>query len=267
LRDELTAEVLSEVPAVPLVAANRAGIPGFLLANFTWADIYQPHAEALGSDEARRLVGDLRGAYRHASVLLRAEPALSMEWLSTRFEVGMVVSPGRDRGGELREELGIGPDEKLVYFYLGRYGQSNLRWERLKVCRGVHFVGFHAPPGEVPENVHVVEGERWTGADLSASVDVIVAKAGYGTTCEAIAAGTPMIYPPRVGFAEHRVLDRALRTWGGGVPASAEAFSELDLEGLIGRALALRPGRAPFPLDGASKVVEALVEVCRAGGA
>ncbi len=44
LRDEGTAAVLSDVPPVPLVAAQRAGIPGFLLANFTWADIYQPHA-------------------------------------------------------------------------------------------------------------------------------------------------------------------------------------------------------------------------------
>ena len=57
-----------------------------------------------------------------------------------------------------------------------------------------------------------------------------MAKAGYGTVCEAMVAGTPMIYPPRTGFAEHRVLDRALRAWGGGVPASARDFAELRLE-------------------------------------
>src|SRR5262249_53990894 len=38
LRDEGTAALLCDAPAVPLVAARRAGIPGFLLANFTWAD-------------------------------------------------------------------------------------------------------------------------------------------------------------------------------------------------------------------------------------
>ena len=58
----------------------------------------------------------------------------------------------------------------------------------------------------------------WTGADLAASADAIVAKAGYGTACEAMVAGTPLIYPPRTGFAEHRALDRAFRAWGGGLP-------------------------------------------------
>ncbi len=262
LRDEGSAVVLSDVPPLPLVAARRAGIPGFLLGNFTWADIYAPHARTQGED-AKRLVNDLRRAYRHASLLIRAEPAMSMTWLSPRLDAGLVVTPGQDRRQDLRRELGIAPDEKLVYFYTGRYGQRNIRWDRLETWKGVHLVGFHAPPGRLPENVHIVGGDRWTGADLSASADVIVAKAGYGTTCEAIAAGTPLIYPPRSGFAEHRALDRALRAWGGGLPASARAFSEMALEGLIRRASTLRPGPPPFPIDGASRVVDRLVETCR----
>ena len=75
----------------------------------------------------------------------------------------------------------------------------------------------------------------------------MVVKAGYGTACEAMAAGTPMIYPPRTGFAEHRALDRALRAWGGGVPASARAFEELRLERLLDQRLRAeaRPGPVP----------------------
>ena len=263
LRDNGSAAVLCDAPPLPLVAARRAGIPGFLLGNFTWADIYQPHAKALG-DDARRLVRDLKHAYRHASLLFRAEPAMSMSWLSPHDDVGLVVTPGRNRRDELRQELGLSPQDTLVYSYLGRYGQHNIRWDRVAAWKGIHLVGFHAPPGDKPENVHIVRGDRWTGADLSASTDVIAAKAGYGTTCEAIAAGTPFIYPPRTGFAEHRALVRALRAWGGGLPAPATAFSEMTLEPLIRRALSLRPGPSPFPLDGASRVVARLVETCRA---
>ena len=54
LRDEGAAAVLCDAPAVPLVAARRAGVPGFLLANFTWADIYAPHAQRLGGDASGR---------------------------------------------------------------------------------------------------------------------------------------------------------------------------------------------------------------------
>jgi hypothetical protein len=264
LREDGTAAVLCDVPPVPLVAARRAGVPGFLLANFTWADIYAPHARQLGGD-APGVVAEIRQAYRQATALFRAEPALRMIDVAPTIEVGMVVTPGRSRRGELRKTLGLGAGEKIVYFYVGRYGQANLAWERLGRLgkKGIHFVGFHAVPGVSLPNFHVVPALEWTGGDLAATADVMVAKAGYGTTCEAMVAGTPMIYPPRQGFAEHRALDRALRTWGGGVPASARGFAELRLEALLDRALSLRPGPPPFPADGAARVAERLAESCR----
>lgn len=263
LRDEGTAAVLCDASAVPLVAAKQAGVPGFLLANFTWADIYAPHAKALGGD-APAFVAELRKTYRQATTLFRAEPALRMADVAPTIEVGMVVTLGHDRRAELRHHLGLSPKAKLVYLYVGRYGQSNLGWERLAKLEGVHFVGFHpAPIGPLP-NLHLVPPDQWTGTDLAASTDAIVAKAGYGTACEAMTAGTPMIYPPRTGFAEYRALDRSLRAWGGGLPCSARAFAELRLGPLLARAFALRPGPPPFPADGAARVAERLAHICHA---
>ncbi|MBV8233129.1 MAG: hypothetical protein JO355_02455 [Planctomycetaceae bacterium] len=263
LRDEGTAAVLCDIPPVPLVAARRAGVPGFLLANFTWVDIYAPYARRIGGD-APKLVTELRRAYRHATALFRTEPALRMADIAPVIELGMVVTPGHCRRDELRKRLGLAATDKLVYLYVGRYGQANLGWGRLEKLkgRGLHFVGFHPASIGPLENLHVVEVSDWTGAELTASVDVVVAKAGYGTSCEAMVAGTPMIYPPRTGFAEHRALDRALRAWGGGVPATAREFAELRLERLLDRALALKPGPPPFPADGAARAAERLTQTC-----
>jgi hypothetical protein len=258
LRDEGTAAILCDATPVPLVAARLAGIPGFLLANFTWADIYRPHAKKLGPD-AGQTVREIRAAYRQATTLFRAEPGLKMAWMPRSVEVGMVVTPGVDRRVELRSKLGIGPSEKLVYFYIGRYGQSNLGWERLARFDGVHFVGFHPAPTGPMANLHVIDPTEWTGADLAASSDAIVAKAGYGTACEAMVAQTPFIYPPRTGFAEHRVLDKALRDWGGGIPASSREFAELNLKKHLEKAFTLQPGPPPFPSDGASRVAQHLI--------
>jgi UDP:flavonoid glycosyltransferase YjiC (YdhE family) len=265
LRDEGAAAVLSDAPAVPLVAARRAGIPGFLLANFTWADIYAPHARRLGED-ANRLVAELRAAYRQATLIFRAEPALRMTGSAPVTDVGMVVTPGHDRGPQLRRELGLAAGDRLVYCYFGRYGQANLGYDRLERMgtRGIHFVGFHPAPTGPLANLHVVAASDWTGADLAASCDAMVVKAGYGTACEAMTSGTPIIYPPRTGFAEHRALDRALREWGGGVPVSARAFEELRIERLLDHAFALKPGPAPFHADGASRVAERLALTCGA---
>lgn len=128
----------------------------------------------------------------------------------------------------------------------------------------VQFIGFHpAPPGYEVPNLHAIPARDWSGADLAASVDAIVAKAGYGTVSEAMASGRPLIYPPRVGFAEHRALDRALRLWGGGVPASSRAFAELRLGPLLDRAFTLKPGPTPFATDGANRVAARLTDACR----
>ena len=263
LRDEGTAAILCDTPPVPLVAARRAGVPGFLLANFTWADIYAPYAKHAGGD-ALRFLADLRAAYRQATALFRAEPALRLADVAPTIEVGMVVTPGRNRTDELRHALGVGKAETLVYFYIGRYGQSNLGWDRLEKlgAKGFHFVGFHPASSGPMANLHVVPALDWTGADLAASTDAMVAKAGYGTVCEAMVAGTPLIYPPRAGFAEHRALDRALRAWGGGVPVSARDFVELRIERPLERALALEPGPPPFPSDGAARVADRLTQTC-----
>jgi hypothetical protein len=252
--------ILCDAPAVPLVAASRAGVPGFLMANFTWVDIYAPHAKALGGD-AVRLVGELREAYRHATAVFRIEPALRMSWLKPIIDMGMVVNRAKDRRGELRKLLGVEKKEKLVYLYVGRYGQADLEWGRLDQFAkdGVRFVGYHAAPAGAVANLDVIPGADWPGGDLIKSCDAVVAKAGYGTVSEAMANRTPIIYPPRQGFAEHRVLDRAMRQWGGGVAVSARAFRDFRLGPALRCALAMKPEPPPWPADGAARIVEYLL--------
>jgi hypothetical protein len=190
---------------------------------------------------------------------------MSMSWLSPLVEPGMVVNQGRDRGGELRRLFGLKKSDRLVYIYIGRYGQSDLDWSRLRRydAQGVHFLGYQPEPRGKPDNFHFVPSADWPGGDLIASSDAIVAKAGYGTICEAMARGTPMIYPPRRGFGEFRSLDRALRAWSGGVPISTRDFFTLKLDRALARALEIKPGKAPYPTDGAKRVANHLVAICR----
>ncbi len=261
LRDHHARVVLADAPAVPLAAARRAGVPAYLMSNFTWADIYAPYAEKMGPT-ARRFVADLRKVYRQAEGLFRVEPALQMSWMPRRETLGMVVNRGQNRGDELRQSLGLDPECRIVYAYLGRYGQANLDWGRLEryADRGVHFVAYHGAAGASPANLHVVPSEHWPGGDLIASSDAVLAKAGYGTVTEAMASGAPIIYPPRADFAEYRALDRALRAWGGAAPISSRDFQAFKLDRALARALEARPGPAPFPVDGAEVIARRLVD-------
>jgi hypothetical protein len=154
---------------------------------------------------------------------------------------------------------------KLVYLYIGRYGQNNMDWSRLEryADRGIQFISYPPAP-EVPvANLHVVPSPDWPGGDIIGSCDAVLVKAGYGAVCEAMASGKPVIYPPRQGFSEYRLLDRALRAWGGGVPISARDFRELKLDRSFDRAFQIEPGAPPFPADGADRIARYLAGVCR----
>jgi hypothetical protein len=259
-----SAAVLCDAPALPLLAARRADIPGFLMSNFTWADIYAPHARRSGGD-AIDFVRSLRDAYRNATATFRLEPALRMSWLSPGYSAGMVVNQAKDRRVELRRFLGLKKSDRLVYLYLGRYGQRDLDWSRLAgpAEEGVHFVMYAPLPSGSSSNVHSVPTDGWPGGDLITSSDAVFAKAGYGTACEAMGHRTPLIYPPRHGFAEHRILDRCLRAWGGGIPISSRDFRSLRLKGALERAFQVEPGPPPFRADGASRIAKFLTEICR----
>ena len=258
------AAVLCDAPAVPLIAAARAGVPGFLTANFTWADIYAPYARSVGTRAALRLVAELRQAYRQAVLTFRTEPALRMSWLRPRLDVGMVVHRRRDRRAELRRLVGIKPSEKLVYIYIGRYGQDDLDWSRLArvADRGIHFVGYPPAPGHWPANLHLVPSADWPGGELIAASDAVVAKAGYGTVCEAMASRKPMIYPPRHGFSEYRVLDRAVRL-GGRSADLHQGLSPVETRAPLEQAITSKPGPPPYPTDGADRIARHLTAVCR----
>lgn len=267
LREQGAAAVLCDASWVPLVAARRAGVPGFVLANFLWSEIYEEHARALGPGY-REFVDEVRSCYRQATQVFRAEPALPLTEIACRTDVGMVLTPGRDRRAELAQALGIDPRRKLVSIYVGRSGQDALCWDRLASFPEIAFVGYRPAPesvGVVP-NLHVVSIAEWNDGDLAASVDAAIAKAGYGSVCAAMSSGTPLIYPPRAGFAEFPVLDAALRSWGGGIPMSERQYREMDLGPLLDRAFRVRPGSAPFLAGGAARVADRLLETCRADG-
>ena len=155
-----------------------------------------------------------------------------MSWLKPILNAGMIVNQATDRRAQLGRHLGLKNSDKLIYVYVGRYGQSDLDWPRLgrQEFAGMHFVTYGPLPSGAPANLHAVPSPDWPGGDLIASCDVVFAKAGYGTACEAMARGTPIIYPPRHGFAEHRSLDRCLRDWGGGLPISSLEFRSLRVK-------------------------------------
>lgn len=257
LRGNSIAAVVSDIAPLPLLAAKEAGIPGILVANFTWSDIFEKYVGD-SSFEHRELLRQMRHEYAQASLVLRAQPAIESDVTDRVCDVGLVTRRGRNRRSELTGELDLPRDSQLVYMYVGRYGQDDMAWDTLARLSDFQFVSYHSLPVRFP-HWHVLDPARWPPRDLAASVDAMVAKAGYGTVTDAMTHRTPLIFPPRVGFAEHRILAAGLRRWGGAISISTREFKQLHLRGALELACQMTPGRSPWPTDGARRCARAIL--------
>ncbi len=206
--------VLTDVAAFPLTLAKTLGIPGVCVANFTWADIYA----AFQADEPAftPLVQEMKEQYAQTSLLLDADLSLPMPYFPARENVGLVARAGtKEREALLAALPPNAQNKRLVLMYLGNWGFP-LPYEKLADLTNWHFVSLGDAP--VPlANWTRVPRDLMPHPSLVASVDAVVSKAGYGLCGECLAHGTPLLYPPRPGFAEFAALHAALTDWPGGI--------------------------------------------------
>ncbi len=265
LREVGAKVVVSDIPPMPLAAARRAGIPSILIANFTWPAIY---AYLVGENtppalraRAEALIARLQGQVDQAGLLLEVEMAIPMPFAGPRRRLPLVARSCRPRRADLAAALGLDPARPIALTYLGRDGLAGVEWDRERMPADWQFISYAPPPGS--EGIIArVPNELMPHADATASVDAVVAKAGYGMCGEVIAAGTPFFYPPRPQFAESVAIDDLMLRWGGGMKIPARDFRELRWGPYLERAGELRGRMKAMRTDGAEACAEAIADAC-----
>jgi hypothetical protein len=225
LRRRKARVVVTDVGPFPLAVAEALSIPGLCVANFTWADIYAEYAK----DEPAfaPVVADLINQYSRATLMLETGLSLPMPYFPRRESVGLVARTGTVRRAELLEMLGpkaLG--KRLALVYSGNWGMP-VPWGKLELFTDWHFLSLNPFETEIT-NSSLVSQEAMPHPDFVASVDLVVSKLGYGIVGECLAAGTPLLYCPRSGFAEYQGMDSALADWPGRLRLPANAFLSAD---------------------------------------
>jgi hypothetical protein len=231
--------VVSDVPSFALEAAREAGVPSILIANFTWAGIYQHLADHFCDDGALRertlrVIDHLQHQYDMGDLMLAADMCIPMRACHARRDVPMIARRGMNRRDILTRELGLNPARPILLLYIGREGIVDVRWERLKEFADLQLIAFNPPPGSEPY-VHALPESLVDHSDAVASVDAVIAKPGYGMCGECIATGTPLIYMTRPQFAEMEAIDEIMQRWGGGLRIEEEDFKGLNWGPCLGR--------------------------------
>ena len=250
--------VVSDIPPFPLLAARAAGIPSAAVGNFTWHDIYAEYAETAAD---RALMAQMANEYASVTVALITPLHLaSMPALFPNAEaVPLVARRGRSIRETLVSALDIPAGKHLALLYLGGWGLE-IDWDALETLTDWVFL-LDRPLPKLTANTRVFDPSLLRYADVAASVDAVVSKAGYGTVTECIANSVPLIYLPRSGFAEHDALVSGMNKWGGGIEISEAAFHAGDWGAALRAALMIQLNPNAFPTNGAEIIAQRLMEL------
>jgi len=251
--------VVGDVPPLAFAAARRAGVPSVAVANFTWDWIYGHLASrAPGLQKAAESAA---AAYREADLLLRLPFTCEMPAFRRAEDVPMVAR--RPRAGRLvaRERLALA-GRPVVLLSFGGFGLPGLDVRSLEAIHEYQFVTTHME-GEPSANVRKVSFSALSGLgltfpDLLAATDVVVAKPGYGTVSEAIAAGCRLVYAERGDFPEYPIMVEEMK---GYLPCEPVGNADL-MAGRLGPAIARVFDQAEPPkprIDGARVVAQRLL--------
>eukprot|EP01012_Entosiphon_sulcatum_P013014 TRINITY_DN18295_c0_g1_i2.p1 TRINITY_DN18295_c0_g1~~TRINITY_DN18295_c0_g1_i2.p1 ORF type:complete len:634 (+),score=105.40 TRINITY_DN18295_c0_g1_i2:1155-3056(+) len=202
--------VVSDVVPLACVAGKTAGIPVVCVSNFSWDFIYAEYIVSAGPSHGAQIVSQIADDYSAADVLLRLPGHCPMPAFSSVVDVPLVVRTSRRSREEVRQELGVPPNTKLVLF---NFGGQDANW-RLRdsflpegwmcvVCTGLAVT-------EPLESKYLRPKPDAYAPDLINASDVILGKIGYGLTSEALAHGKPFIFIRRDHFNEEPFLRKLL---------------------------------------------------------
>ncbi len=222
------------------------------MCSLNWADLFAHYFRH--QPWAASIHGEMLAAYRSASAFLRLTPAMPMNDLSNRVDIGVVTHPGQ------RRLLGFPDGRRNVLIALGGIAhrlpleawphQSGLRWlvPAGWDCRHPDAVAAESCGLDFP--------------DLLASVDAVLTKPGYGTFTEAAACATPVLYVRRDDWPEQDCLIAWLHAHGACREVPARALAEGGLEGEL-QALWSQPPPTPPATAGAAEAVAHLLALVR----
>ncbi|GJR45923.1 L-arabinokinase-like protein [Tanacetum coccineum] len=204
-------EQVSDVVAVACRAAADAGIRSVCVTNFSWDFIYAEYVMDAGYHH-RSIVWQIAEDYSHCEFLIRLPGYCPMPAFRDVIDVPLVVRRLHKSRKEVRSEMGISEDVKLVIL---NFGGQPAGW-KLKED--------YLPPGwlclvcgaseqELPPNFIKLPRDVYT-PDVMAASDCMLGKIGYGTVSEALAYKLPFVFVRRDYFNEEPFLRNMLESMG-----------------------------------------------------
>lgn len=256
LRRENAGLVVSDIPAVPLYAAARLGIPSLGVGNFGWDWIYGEYE----SQDPRwtRIIQHFQMGYAMADLLLRLPFSEPMRAFPNRLDIPIVASPGQNRRAFISNLTGANTNTIWVLLSF-----TSLEWDQTALKRAesfTHLSFFTVHPLEWPglRNFYVVDRDQISYSDMLASADAVLTKPGFGAVSDVIVNQKPIVYAERSDFREYPLLVQGIQRFTRHCFLPAAALYSGDVETAILQAIHAAPPAEHAKSGGANIAAETL---------
>nr|XP_023922416.1 uncharacterized protein LOC112033876 isoform X2 [Quercus suber]XP_023922417.1 uncharacterized protein LOC112033876 isoform X2 [Quercus suber]XP_023922418.1 uncharacterized protein LOC112033876 isoform X2 [Quercus suber] len=207
--------VISDVVPIACRAAADAGIRSVCVTNFSWDFIYAEYVMVAGS-HYRSVLQQIAEDYSHSEFVIRLPGYSPMPAFRGVIDVPLVVRRLHKSREEVRKDLGVPDDVKLVIFNFGGQPAGWKLKEEYLPAGWLCLVCGASDNRELPPNFIKLAKDVYT-PDLIAASDCMLGKIGYGTVSEAMAYKVPFIFIRRDYFNEEPYLREMLENYQGGV--------------------------------------------------
>jgi len=208
LRDEGIQMLVSDIAFLPFRAASQCGIPGIGLGNFTWDWIYAGFVRT--DPRWQPLIAWIKDCYRCCDLLLQLPMHGDCSACPKRRDVPLVARQAERNPVETRRRLGENPHQKHYLLAFSHLELSASALEKLETINDAVF--FYKYPLEFRfANGRSLDQFDISYTDVTAAMDGIITKPGYGIVSDCLVHGIPMAYTDRGPFPEYEILVDAIK--------------------------------------------------------
>lgn len=200
--------IVADVPFLAGDVAAALGVPCVASGNFTWDWIFRPMLA--GHARGGEVLEAIGASYRRMSAVLRHPFSHEMPQFERVVDIPAVAHPAAaDRRQTLRR-LKLDPSGRQPRVLLAMRGGSSPETllAGVRSCPHLLFTTTQPLPPGAPPNLRQLHLGDIDFADAMALHDAVISKLGYGIVCDALAAGTRLLWPRRSGFREDELFER-----------------------------------------------------------
>ena len=210
LKERRVALVVVDIPALPLEAAELAGVPRIAIGNFGWDWIYSGFIEQ--DLRWEQIADSVRNAYIKTDLLLRLPFSEPMRAFPIIEDIPIVASPGISRRKEISELFDCDAGKKWILISFTSLNWSDEALDCMERVRDYEFFTVY-PLTWQRSNIHAVRREQIPFSDVIASVDAVISKPGFGILSDCVVNGKPLIFSDRRDFAEYFILESSIKKY------------------------------------------------------